>query len=238
MSDRRQLRIGREIGGRQSRFSFVEDGTAPLPGAGRCCRGYTLVEVLLVLALLAVISAMAWPSLQKPFATRRLYSAADTVRAQWSHARVDAMRSGHTYAFRFEVHGDHFRVAPDGPAAAASPVTPSAEASDGHSSDSVEDGGVMPEDAAAPLDDKTLPEGIKFSATEPTGVASGLPADLTMPPQGGMPDCWSDPIFFYPDGTTSDARLMLTNDYSSAIELVLRGLTGTVTVGAPVSSVE
>ena len=38
-------------------------------------------------------------------------------------------------------------------------------------------------------------------------------------------------ILFHPDGTTSDARLVLKNDRGRAMELSLRGLTGTVTVG-------
>ncbi len=42
---------------------------------------------------------------------------------------------------------------------------------------------------------------------------------------------WSEPIFFYPDGTTSSARLMLRNKDGRVIELVMRGLTGIVKVG-------
>ena len=42
---------------------------------------------------------------------------------------------------------------------------------------------------------------------------------------------WSDSICFYPDGTTSDVRLVLLNDRGNRVELTLRGLTGTVIVG-------
>ena len=37
---------------------------------------------------------------------------------------------------------------------------------------------------------------------------------------------WSSPIFFYPDGTTSTARLLLSNQYQDWIAVRLRGLTG------------
>jgi prepilin-type N-terminal cleavage/methylation domain-containing protein/prepilin-type processing-associated H-X9-DG protein len=40
-------------------------------------RGFTLMEVLLVLALMAAIAAMAWPALRNPFAGHRLRAAAD-----------------------------------------------------------------------------------------------------------------------------------------------------------------
>lgn len=240
MSDRRQaelLLLSAEAPDsvlRQSRVSRRRYGTASFDRP----HGYTLIEVMLVLALLAGISAVIWPALQKPFATRRLSSAADTVRTQWSHARVEAMRSGHTYTFRFAVNGDHFRVAKDTPAGPAAPAASSVEAKETITTDCVEDGGAMPADIAVPPDDKILPEGIKFSSGEPTDAAPGATDDFATQSSSDMTDCWSDPIFFYPDGTTSDARLMLINDYRSVIELVLRGLTGTVTVSEPVSSVE
>ena len=41
---------------------------------------------------------------------------------------------------------------------------------------------------------------------------------------------WSDPIYFYADGSTSDARLLLAADRHSAMRLLLRGITGSVTV--------
>ena len=37
---------------------------------------------------------------------------------------------------------------------------------------------------------------------------------------------WSTPIFFYPDGTTSAAAVLLKNDRGRCIEVRLRGLTG------------
>ena len=51
-------------------------------------RGVTLVEVLLVLVVLTLIAAIAWPSLQRPFADQRLRDAADMVRAEWASARA------------------------------------------------------------------------------------------------------------------------------------------------------
>ena len=41
---------------------------------------------------------------------------------------------------------------------------------------------------------------------------------------------WSSPIFFYPDGTTSTAAVLLKNETGRCIEARLRGLTGTGTI--------
>ena len=38
---------------------------------------------------------------------------------------------------------------------------------------------------------------------------------------------WSTPIFFFPDGTTSTAAVLLKNDRDKCVEIRLRGLTGT-----------
>jgi hypothetical protein len=37
---------------------------------------------------------------------------------------------------------------------------------------------------------------------------------------------WSTPVFFYPDGSTSAAAMLLKNDAGRCIEIRLRGLTG------------
>jgi len=37
---------------------------------------------------------------------------------------------------------------------------------------------------------------------------------------------WSQPIMFYPDGTTSDASVLVANSSDETIRVTLRGLTG------------
>ena len=76
------------------------------------------MEVLLTLAIMVIISGVAWIALQRPLARQRLRSAADAVHTEWCQARVDAMKSGHTYAFRYMVHGDRYHLGPqDDPSA-------------------------------------------------------------------------------------------------------------------------
>ena len=41
---------------------------------------------------------------------------------------------------------------------------------------------------------------------------------------------WSEPIYFFPDGTTTTVRLLLRNEHEFYIILDLRGLTGITTV--------
>ena len=41
---------------------------------------------------------------------------------------------------------------------------------------------------------------------------------------------WSRPILFYPDGTTSDAFVVVANENERGIQVNLRGMTGTATL--------
>jgi prepilin-type N-terminal cleavage/methylation domain-containing protein len=47
---------------------------------------------------------------------------------------------------------------------------------------------------------------------------------------------WSVPIFFFPDGTTSTAAVLLKNERNRCIEVRLRGLTATTTIRDAVSA--
>ena len=184
-------------------------------------RAFTLVEVLLTMALLIIISAVTWVSLQRPLARQRLRSAADAVRTEWCQARVDAMKSGHTYTFRYVVRGDRYHLGPqEEPSSADSTAAPQASTYD------EEEPG---EEPLPPAVDKALPQGIRFLPAEGGSDWAAMGDDPeTEAAENG--DDWSDPIYFYADGSTSDARLLLASDRHSAMRLLLRGMTGSVTV--------
>jgi prepilin-type N-terminal cleavage/methylation domain-containing protein len=190
----------------------------------RCRQGFTLTEVMLTLCLLVVIAAMAWPVLDRPFANQRLRKAADGIRAEWALARVEAMDSGRTYVFRYTPDGNQFRV--ECYATAATADEPIFDDGFGDSAD-----GLGYADASRPPQEGTLPDRVTFVASEtaPDTRAVMIESQAALPT--AAESGWSEPILFYPDGTSSTARLLLKNDYDCYIELALRGLTGTVDVG-------
>ena len=211
--------------------------------------GYTLLEVLLVMALLVALAGMAAPALFGPLENQRLRRSADIIRAEWTKARVRAMESGQTYVFRYQPSGTQYVVQPlnsqedyvesslttlsntaSFPAGAATNVPgntvadmPAVTAADG---------------STIGTQAKELPENVGFAASETTTDMRGeLLAAEDMSGVATDPQ-WSSPIFFYPDGTTSTARLVLGNQRQRYVVLTMRGLTGVIHVSGLLTSEE
>lgn len=174
-------------------------------------RGLTLVEVCLVLALLVVIAAVAIPAMGGAFARASLRGSCDTLRAAWSKARMAAIQKGETYVFRCEPRGSRFQIVPLDQVGAP-------ESQDQQAADSQTER--APEDILR-LGRMQLPDGVVFAKQEV--VNSAQLAATAGATDGGA---WSAPILFRPDGTTSDASIVLQNEPGNTIRVTIRGLTG------------
>jgi Tfp pilus assembly protein FimT len=73
-------------------------------------RGATLLELMLVMAVIVMVIGLTWPMLERPFAYEKLRNAADIVRSEWTTARVEAMRSGEYQIFRFQPQSGVYEV--------------------------------------------------------------------------------------------------------------------------------
>jgi len=197
-------------------------------------RGMTLVELLLVLALLAIAGSLTVPSIFSGFSSTRLRRAGDQILARWADARATAIESGSIQQFRFGVETGAYRIEPWSPLPAEDASRPtsgrSAErrAADDRSSAPVQ-GMALPSDAAtlndADVVQSQLNDGITFlegqAATEDPLTRQVQKTSLA----AGGGD-WSTPILFFPDGTSSQATVVLTNDRENYVRLTLRALTG------------
>jgi prepilin-type N-terminal cleavage/methylation domain-containing protein len=74
--------------------------------------GFTLVEMLLVLAVLMMMAGLVWPSVTRLYSEHSLRQAAEGVRVRLTAARVNAIATGIAYQFRFEPSGRRFVVLP------------------------------------------------------------------------------------------------------------------------------
>lgn len=197
--------------------------------SARCYRrGLTLLELLLVLAVLIVLTAVAWPSLSGLHHRQRLQQAAFTAQRQLASARVNAVRRGVPCEFRYEPGGRSYVV--------------------------LQPQGIRPSDsrdAGPPFDPRQsfadqldpiivrgqLAEGISFATAfdrhqgvERTTLPANLGALLGKDLGGAF---WSSPIRFYPDGSGTEAQLEVVDRAGRALRVSVRQLTGSVRVGPP-----
>jgi prepilin-type N-terminal cleavage/methylation domain-containing protein len=200
--------------------------TASLPARHERRRGFTLVEVLVVMAILVLIAAIALPLIRKPLVRREVQSAADSVRTKMFHARIGAMRSRHVYTFQYQPGSGSYRVSPQDQPSAAQPTD--------DATNTGQEDPVTADGEHQPSEDGSLPDGIHFLADDSPDPDAGEQTPPMIAQNGDGGNGWSEPIFFYPDGTTSDARLIVASGRGYAIHVRLRGVTGNVVVGKPV----
>jgi prepilin-type N-terminal cleavage/methylation domain-containing protein len=219
-------------------------------------QGFTLLELMLVLGLLVMVGAIAWPSIQKAYEGIRLKKTAEQVMAAFGHARVLAMTTGVTQAFRFEpgtgqytmtsVQDDSAAVDADasGSASAAagtsssgtssstdssSATDPNANSSAGSSSNpnGMTSGNAAGSCAYQLTDGFAFAKGERVLDTRAALAESELPEDAS---SGGSSDA-APPVLFYPDGTTSEAVVTIADKTGRSISVTLRGLTGVARMG-------
>jgi prepilin-type N-terminal cleavage/methylation domain-containing protein len=177
--------------------------------------GYTLLELVLVLALLVVIAAMIYPSAEGMYGHLRLSQGADAVRGAWAAARSHAIDEGRPYRFAIIPNQGNFRVAPD-----------SSEfwGSNGQAQSSTD----SPDPAF--ILSETLPKGLRFAAGD-AAPAAGVQGQSSLPPGAINPEMWSSRTVFLPDGTASQSvEIVFGANGTMGLVLKLRDLTGAVTV--------
>ncbi|HID77774.1 MAG TPA: hypothetical protein EYP56_17480, partial [Planctomycetaceae bacterium] len=145
--------------------------------------GLTLVEVMLVLALVVFMAAIIWPALERPMAAQRLREAGDQVRGVWVRTRVRAMSTGQTYLFRCAAGSSQYVVEAQ---AGLEPATRGVATADAMAAPLTLDSSTV----SAYAEEGTLPEGIVFYSGDAAveAAAEARPYDPNLADQ-----MWSEP---------------------------------------------
>ena len=162
--------------------------------------GFSLLEILVVLAVLVMITAMAAPAMNNIFSGQQLRSAADVVRSRFAEARVKSIESGDVYGFFYMPTQGNYFVAP-----------------------MTEGFRTMQSGAQPSVQQRLLENEIVFAAGE---TIQDSRSTYTMA-QSSNEYSIMRPVLFYPDGTSQDATVLLQNPRGAVIQVNLRGLTGT-----------
>jgi prepilin-type N-terminal cleavage/methylation domain-containing protein len=72
--------------------------------------GYTLTELIIVLAIIVAILSFAWPVVRGPAGRESLRYAAKYLRGELAEARLQAIRTGYPWEFRFEPGGNRYVI--------------------------------------------------------------------------------------------------------------------------------
>ena len=171
--------------------------------------GYTLLELVFVLAILLILAAITLPRVMGMYDRHRLQAAVEDVRAHLAGSRLRAIDTGVVYQFIYEPNGQRYFVLPL--EAAAGTLLPALE-------------GRLPESLRFDSTDVVQIPAMQLSGTSSAGTdQAGTSAD------GGS--TWSAPILFAPDGSATEAALDVIDEENRFVRLSIRGLTAAVTVG-------
>lgn len=78
--------------------------------------GFTLLELMLVMAVILVAGAIAVPAIDSMMSDGKAKAASDMVRARWAEIRGRAMREGRPYKFSVTYQSGKWRIEPENPA--------------------------------------------------------------------------------------------------------------------------
>jgi len=175
--------------------------------------GFTLLELMVVLGILATISAMAAPQLMSLMRESTVFKEADRVREAMADARRYAIDTGIDYEFRFEANGANVVVLPS------------------ENELNVDDSGNSKTTEKYIRLSLELPEDFRLHLG-PDGELESETLDVT---RFGDLDAstlsrmsWSAPVMFRFDGTSQDFTLHVADKERLTAEVSVRGLTGTI----------
>ena len=189
---------------------------------------FTLLELLLTLAVLAAIAAVSIPQVGLLMGDRRLVRAGDQLRVEMTRLRVESMREGRVMMLEAMLEGTSFRIKPFFSTSDATEAFDQTASQQGLLTGATQ--GIVTAVIADPAVEETieLPEDVVVSAVGVVSAARAMEIEqLTIANQS---EGWSHPILFYPDGSTSTAVVTLSNPTLGKVMVKIRGITGDVSV--------
>lgn len=216
-------------------------------GGGARTNGFTLLEMILVVAVLALLLAVTWPTLRRPMTRSVTQQAARQLVRDLARTRLSAIETGQTLVLRYELGGGRYTVEPAEPVtddAGSSRDTPRGGPSSGRwqsgpAPDSAQDGTISVEyqlDQDVVFADPAQEVEVEFPAGSTLGnmlreqYQETQEVTTRLDRTAGDPEL-SAPIRFYPTGRAENAEFLLRGPDEYRVTVTLRGLTGAVSVG-------
>ena len=178
--------------------------------------GFSLVELLIVLAILAAIAAFTIPALRGPMDKAKLRGAGRAMETAIAKTRSLAIRTGQPHWLTYESGGRAWRIETE-----IEHTELDAEATttaSGLPSDTIE------VETTRVVRNGLLPNGTTFANGEQVDLSTTEPIDVLLDPQSN----WSKPIRFTPIGRTANREIVIHGTRGFEMQVRIRGLTGSV----------
>jgi type II secretory pathway pseudopilin PulG len=215
-------------------------GASPLFQRVAIRRGLTIFELIIVLGIISMAMAMAWPAFEEMFSSRRLSDAGTLVRNHLREARRSALSDSLTYRFDYSPHRSLFRIVPGDDPFEDDLLSEVADPATGEGKE---------EAVFEPLREKVeLPDGVRVigqaefdegpvGRDENSGAGSDDVARSAL--AGGQEqaneetgaEAWVPLVAFFPDGSATRATVRLVTRENRLLELYVEPMTGEVTIG-------
>ena len=191
-------------------------------------RAFSLLELLIVVAILATLAALATPQILTLIREGAVYEAADYVRESMGEARRYAIETGIDYDLRYEINGSTIVILP---------AEKELEADEDQGYSDTEEYYratlQLPEEITL-----EVPDGVQVEAERMQPSDFGSPTEIgdtegmEIPSPAQLADkTWSPPIRFRFDGTAEDFTLLVKSEEGLVSKVRLRGLTGSIRTG-------
>lgn len=167
-------------------------------------RAFTLMEVVLVMAILIIVAALAIPIASTVLNRSELHSAADEVRTQLTRARNRAMEERRPYRFAIKENSSNYKIAPN---------------TQDYWSDGEMDLNAQFADGAQPLvEERPLKGNVRFGETKGGGNSAGS---------------WRTVAVFLPDGSAEqDVEISLNMPGAQPVIVRLQAATGSISTAS------
>lgn len=192
--------------------------------------GFTLIEIILVVGMLAILAAMAWPTFQSMFASARLSDCASELRTTLREARRRAIADGVAYRCDYQPELSLVRIVPS--------TDPYDQALEEATTAKPLDTEVDADTTFEPFrTEYVLPDSIRIlprwevergpQGTEESEGDSSVDEGLAR----SMTRAWIPLCEVYPDGSASETTIGVLDSRQVLVELSVDALTGAVEIG-------
>lgn len=187
----------------------------------------TQVELMITLAVLAASILLVWPVISGAFKIHHLRDAGKIVQEACEEARLNAAGLGRILVFRFQPESPYFLIE-------TAPTADLDAVLDFSNPDQENQIGKLrpAEEIDWEIEGKQLPPGNYFVTVENRNDEHDAMLDELLAVEGELV-AQQKPLLFYPDGTCSNATIILRSDQGSIIEITLDGTSGAVSLSEP-----